>query len=347
MKKILEIKNIEMSFSNENVLNNINLDIFENEFVTLLGPSGCGKTTLLNIIGGFIKQKSGDVLLYGDSLNNIPPYKREVNTVFQNYSLFPHLNVFDNIAFGLRNKKVDEKVIKEEVAKVLKLVKLTGYEKRNIKELSGGQKQRVAIARAVINKPKVLLLDEPLSALDLKLRQDMQYELKDLQKSLGITFVFVTHDQEEALTMSDKIVVMKDGDILQIGTPEEVYNNPQNYFVANFIGESNIIKSVVRDNSVSVMDKEYKIDTTGFNESEIVELVVRPEDIYVVDKEHGFINGIVDDVTFKGVHYEIIVLVGEKEFVIHSLKHPEIGSEIGMVFHQEDVHIMRCDDGEI
>ncbi|MFV0425305.1 MAG: ABC transporter ATP-binding protein [Bacilli bacterium] len=348
MKKILEIRDVSMNYSNEMVLENISLDIYENEFVTLLGPSGCGKTTLLNIIGGFVKQRSGEVKLYDKSISNVAPYEREVNTVFQNYSLFPHLNVFDNIAFGLKNKGVKKNVIEEEVLKVLALVKLQGYEKRNIKELSGGQKQRVAIARAVVNKPKVLLLDEPLSALDLKLRQDMQYELKDLQKSLGITFVFVTHDQEEALTMSDKVVVMNQGNILQIGSPEEVYNTPENNFVANFIGESNVLKAKIIDNeSVEVLGDKYEISTENFEENEIVELVIRPEDIYVVDKEHGYLFGVVDDITFKGVHYEIIVMVKEKEFVIHALKQVEVGSEVGLIFHQEDVHIMKVDNENV
>ncbi len=348
MNKILEIKNVSMNYSNNTVLNNVSLDIYENEFVTLLGPSGCGKTTLLNIIGGFVKQKSGDVFLYGKCINSIAPYMREINTVFQNYALFPHLNVFDNIAFGLKNKGVSKGEINAEVAKVLKLVKLEGFDKRNVKELSGGQKQRVAIARAVINKPKVLLLDEPLSALDLKLRQDMQYELKDLQKSLGITFVFVTHDQEEALTMSDKVVVMNDGDILQIGSPEEVYNTPNNYFVANFIGESNILKATVKNQDlVEFLHTTYEVDTGEINVGTNVEMVVRPEDIYVVEKEYGQITGIVDDITFKGVHYEIIVMVGNQEFIIHALKQVEVGSEVGLVFHKEDVHIMRCCDGKV
>lgn len=348
MNKILEIKNVSMNYSNNVVLDDVSLDIFENEFVTLLGPSGCGKTTLLNIIGGFVKQKSGDVSLYGKCMNGIAPYMREINTVFQNYALFPHLNVYDNIAFGLKNKGVSKEDIKTEVAKVLKLVKLEGFDKRNVKELSGGQKQRVAIARAVINKPKVLLLDEPLSALDLKLRQDMQYELKDLQKSLGITFVFVTHDQEEALTMSDKVVVMNNGNILQIGTPEEVYNTPNNYFVANFIGESNILKAEVKEKDlVQFLHTTYEVSTEGFNIGSKVELVVRPEDIYVVEKEYGQVTGIVDDITFKGVHYEIIVMVENQEFIIHALKQVEIGSEVGLVFHKEDVHIMGGLDGEV
>ncbi|MFV0499770.1 MAG: ABC transporter ATP-binding protein [Bacilli bacterium] len=341
MKKILEIKNVSMNYFGEIILNNINLDIYENEFVTLLGPSGCGKTTLLNIIGGFVKHKSGNVKLYDRVIDNLNPYDREVNTVFQNYALFPHLNVYDNIAFGLKNKNVSKKDIKNEVDSVLKLVKLSGYEKRNIKELSGGQKQRVAIARAVINKPDVLLLDEPLSALDLKLRQDMQYELKDLQKSLGITFVFVTHDQEEALTMSDKIVVMNNGEIQQIGTPEEVYNEPKNKFVASFIGENNIINSsVIGLNTVSIFGKKFEIDVAKLKKGANIKLVIRPEDIYIVNKEHGFLCGIVDDITFKGVHYEIIVLVEEFEFVIHALKQVIVGSEVGLIFHQEDVHIM-------
>lgn len=345
MKKILEIKNVSAAFGKEQVLNDVSLDIYENEFVTLLGPSGCGKTTLLNIIGGFIKESAGEVALFGKSINETPPYEREINTVFQNYSLFPHLNVFDNIAFGLKNKGVKKDVIKSEVSKILKLVKLEGYETRNVKRLSGGQKQRVAIARAVINKPKVLLLDEPLSALDLKLRQDMQYELKDLQKSLGITFVFVTHDQEEALTMSDKVVVMNGGEILQVGTPEEVYNTPCDHFVANFIGESNIIKSkVISNNKVEFLNTEYEVLEHEHNVNDIVNLVVRPEDIYLVDKEHGYITGVVDYVTFKGVHYEIIVMVGNLEFVIHALKQVEIGSEVGMVFHKEDIHLMESED---
>ncbi len=338
MEKILEIKNLKMSYDNECVLDNISLDIAKNEFVTLLGPSGCGKTTLLQIIGGFISQDSGIIKFENKDITDVKPYEREINTVFQNYALFPHLNVFDNVAFGLKNKGVKKDIIKQEVDKVLKLVKLKGYEKRNVKMLSGGQKQRVAIARAVINKPKILLLDEPLSALDLKLRQDMQYELKDLQKKLGITFIFVTHDQEEALTMSDRIVVLNEGEILQIGSPEDIYNDPANYFVASFIGESNIFEAKVTKTGVRFLDVDIEIETEFELNSE-VQVVVRPEDIYVCNKEKGMLTGIVDDITFKGVHYEIIVMINDVEIIIHSLKKVNVGEEIG-IYIDPDIHVM-------
>jgi spermidine/putrescine transport system ATP-binding protein len=285
MKKILEIKNVNKSFDDNKVLHNVTLSIQENEFVTLLGPSGCGKTTLLRIIGGFETIDSGAVEFDGEDLMNIPAYKREINTVFQNYALFPHLNVFENIAFGLKIQKQDNIVISENVQKALKLVKLEGFEQRRINTLSGGQKQRVAIARAIVNKPRLLLLDEPLGALDLKLRQDMQYELKEMQRELGISFVFVTHDQEEALTMSDRVVVFNEGEIQQIGTPEDIYNEPINRFTASFIGESNIVSGIMKkDYLVHFEGIDFECVDKGFNPNEAVDIVIRPEDIILTAK---------------------------------------------------------------
>ena len=307
-KKLIEFRNIVKSFDGQIVLKGINLDIYENEFVTLLGPSGCGKTTLLRILGGFLEADEGKVIFDGEEISQKPPYERELNTVFQKYALFPHLSVYENIAFGLKIKKLSKDVIEQKVMKMLKLIGLEGYEDKNAMLLSGGQQQRVAIARALVNEPKVLLLDEPLAALDLKLRKEMQYELKRIQQEVGITFIFVTHDQEEALTMSDKIVVMKSGEILQVGTPQEIYNEPANKFVANFIGESNIISGVMKeDYKVRFDDITFDCVDHGFRENEPVDVVIRPEDIDIVDIKDGKMTGEVLSVLFKGVHYEIIV----------------------------------------
>ena len=307
-KKLIEFRNIVKNFDGQIVLKGVNLDIYENEFVTLLGPSGCGKTTLLRILGGFLEADEGKVIFDGEEISQKPPYERELNTVFQKYALFPHLRVYENIAFGLKIKKMSKDVIEQKVMKMLKLIGLEGYENKNTTLLSGGQQQRVAIARALVNEPKVLLLDEPLAALDLKLRKEMQYELKRIQQEVGITFIFVTHDQEEALTMSDKIVVMKNGEIQQVGTPEEIYNEPANRYVANFIGESNILPGVMlEDYKVRFDDITFDCVDFGFRENEKVDVVIRPEDIDIVDVKDGKMTGEVLSVLFKGVHYEIIV----------------------------------------
>ncbi|MBB5182507.1 ABC transporter ATP-binding protein [Catenisphaera adipataccumulans] len=307
-KKIIQFRHIVKNFDDQQVLKGIDLDIYENEFVTLLGPSGCGKTTLLRILGGFLEPTAGQVIFNGEDIAQVPAYKRELNTVFQRYALFPHLNVYDNIAFGLNIKKMSKDVIDQKVMKMLKLIGLEGFEKKNVTLMSGGQQQRVAIARALVNEPRVLLLDEPLGALDLKLRKEMQYELKRIQQEVGITFIFVTHDQEEALTMSDKIVVMKDGEIQQVGTPEEIYNEPVNHYVARFIGESNIIPGrMVADEKVFFDDTVFDCVDKGFKENERVDVIIRPEDIDIVPKEQGKLTGEVLSVLFKGVHYEIMV----------------------------------------
>ncbi len=342
MKRLVEIKNVFKSYDDNLVLKNINLYINENEFVTLLGPSGCGKTTLLRLIGGFEDADQGTIFFNGRSILEVPAYERNINTVFQKYALFPHLNVYENIAFGLRIKKCPKEEIEQEVRRVLKLVKLEGFEKRHINKLSGGQQQRVAIARAVVNKPKLLLLDEPLGALDLKLRQDMQYELKAMQQKLGISFIFVTHDQEEALTMSDTVVVMDDGVIQQIGTPEDIYNEPKNRFTADFIGESNIIHAVMKqDKLVHFEGLDHICVDVGFNKNEQVDVVIRPEDIVLQESNDKKINGIVDDITFKGVHYEIIVMVGSKEYVVHSTDKQEIGDQVSLHFDPDEIHVMK------
>ena len=306
--KIIEFRNIVKSFDSQVVLKGINLDIYENEFVTLLGPSGCGKTTLLRILGGFLEADEGSVIFDGEEISNKPSYERELNTVFQKYALFPHLSVYENIAFGLKIKKVGKDIIDQKVMKMLKLIGLEGFENKNTTLLSGGQQQRVAIARALVNEPKVLLLDEPLAALDLKLRKEMQYELKRIQQEVGITFIFVTHDQEEALTMSDKIVVMKNGEIQQIGSPQDIYNEPANRFVANFIGESNILSgTMIDDYKVMFDDIVFDCVDYGFKKNEKVDVVIRPEDIDIVDVKDGKMTGEVLSVLFKGVHYEIMV----------------------------------------
>ncbi|MEG0709282.1 MAG: ABC transporter ATP-binding protein [Longicatena sp.] len=305
---LIQFKNIVKEFDGQLVLKGINLDIYENEFVTLLGPSGCGKTTLLRILGGFLTQSDGSIIFDGEEITNVPPYKRELNTVFQKYALFPHMNVYDNIAFGLKIKKMSKDVIEQKVLKMLKLIGLEGYERRDVTSLSGGQQQRIAIARALVNEPKLLLLDEPLGALDLKLRKEMQYELKKIQQEVGITFIYVTHDQEEALTMSDKIVVMKDGEIQQVGTSTDIYNEPENRYVASFIGESNIIPGkMLEDYKVQFDENAYDCVDFGFKKNEAVDVVIRPEDLDIVTEEQGKMTGIVKSVLFKGVHYEIMV----------------------------------------
>ena len=343
---IIELKNVSKIFDEKEALKSINLDIKEKEFVTLLGPSGCGKTTTLRIIGGFETASSGEVFFDGVNINSIPPYKRQINTVFQKYALFPHLNIYENIAFGLKIKKVDKATIDKKVKKMLSLVNLEGFEKRDINSLSGGQQQRIAIARALVNEPKVLLLDEPLGALDLKLRQDMQYELKTMQQELGITFIYVTHDQEEALTMSDRIVVMSDGKIQQIGTPEDIYNEPVNRFVADFIGEINMVTAtMIEDYKVMFNNRIFECVDKGFKPNEKVDVVIRPEDINIVTKENGKITGLVTDVVFKGVHYEVIVVdqQNNKEWIIHTIHHTKAGIEVGLDFTSEAIHVMRME----
>lgn len=338
---IISLRNAVVEYDDEVILKSINLDIIDKQFVTLLGPSGCGKTTTLRIIGGFVQMKSGDLLFNGKNINNVPSHKREVNTVFQKYALFPHLNVYENVAFGLRIQKLPEKEIKSRVQEMLSLVNLKGYEKRSINSLSGGQQQRVAIARALVNRPKVLLLDEPLGALDLKLRKEMQIELKRIQQNLEITFIYVTHDQEEALTMSDTVVVMKDGTIQQVGTPQDIYNEPVNAFVADFIGESNIIDGIMRkDFLVEFAGKEFECVDGGFEPNEIVNVVIRPEDIKIVPSVMGDITGVVETVIFKGVHYEMIVDACGYKWTIHSTQSEEEGSIIGMKVTPMDIHIM-------
>ena len=342
MKKIVEIKNITKSFDGEVVLDNINLDIYDNEFITLLGPSGCGKTTLLRIIGGFETPDSGDVIFMGENINGLPPHKRNVNTVFQRYALFPHLNVFENVAFSLREKKVPKAEIQKAVTEMLSLVALKGFEKRAVTSLSGGQQQRVAIARALVNQPKVLLLDEPLSALDLKLRKDMQVELKNIQKATGITFIFVTHDQEEALSMSDTVVVMTEGHIQQIGTPVDIYNEPQNAFVADFIGESNILDGVMlEDYKVRFSGHTFECVDKGFEKNEPVDVVVRPEDVDIVPLEKGMLQGLITSVTFMGVHYEIIVDINGFKWMIQTTDYAAEGEKVGIFIEPDAIHIMK------
>ncbi len=342
MQNIISMKDINVAFDGETILNNISLDIKDKEFVTLLGPSGCGKTTTLRIIGGFITPDSGTVSFDGKVINDVPPYKRNVNTVFQRYALFPHLNVYDNIAFGLRVKKMPEKEIQGRVAEMLELVNLRGFEKRSVNRLSGGQQQRVAIARALVNRPKVLLLDEPLGALDLKLRKEMQTELKRIQQQLEITFIYVTHDQEEALTMSDTVVVMNKGDIQQIGTPVDIYNEPINAFVADFIGESNILDGIMRrDLLVEIGGKEFECVDKGFGENTPVDVVIRPEDVKLIPSEDAKITGIVESVTFKGVHYEMVVEAYDFSWLVHSTKAAELGEAVGISFDPYDIHIMK------
>ena len=343
MKKIIELKNITKSFDGEQpVLKNINLDIYDNEFLTLLGPSGCGKTTLLRLIGGFEAPDEGDVIFLGERINNMPPHKRNVNTVFQKYALFPHLNVFENVAFPLREKKLPKDEIETRVREMLSLVALNGFEKRSVTRLSGGQQQRVAIARALVAHPRVLLLDEPLGALDLKLRKDMQVELKKIQKQTGITFIFVTHDQEEALSMSDTVVVMSEGKIHQIGTPVDIYNEPVNAFVADFIGESNILDGVMlSDYKVRFSGQVFECLDKGFEKNEPVDVVVRPEDVDIVPLEQGQLTGVVTSVTFMGVHYEIIVDVGGFKWMIQTTDFVDVDETIGIQLEPDAIHIMK------
>ena len=341
-KKIIELKNVAKSYDGEIILDHINLDVHEKEFMTLLGPSGCGKTTTLRIIAGFVTPDTGDVLFEGTKINDVPAYKRHVNTVFQKYALFPHLNVYENIAFALRLNKVSEEEIYNRVEEMLAMVNLRGFEKKDVNLLSGGQQQRVAIARALINKPKVLLLDEPLGALDLKLRKDMQNELKNIQRKTGITFIYVTHDQEEALSMSDTVVVMADGKIQQIGTPTDIYNEPQNAFVADFIGESNIIDGIMLDDYKAKFSGHiFDCLDKGFDKNEAVDVVIRPEDVDVVAPEKGMLQGVVDSVTFKGVHYEIIVTINNFKWMIQSTDYVAPQQNIGLFIEPDAIHIMK------
>ncbi|MBP3697427.1 MAG: ABC transporter ATP-binding protein [Clostridia bacterium] len=339
---IIDLKNISVKFGDNQVLKDLNLYIRDKEFITFLGPSGCGKTTTLRIIAGFIEPDEGEVIFEGKKINGVPPHKRQVNTIFQRYALFPHLNVYENVAFGLRIKKIPEKQIKETVEEMLALVNLKGFNKRNINSLSGGQQQRVAIARALAVKPRVLLLDEPLGALDLKLRKDMQVELKNIQQRLGITFIYVTHDQEEALSMSDTVVVMDSGVIQQIGTPLDIYNEPKNAFVADFIGESNILDGVMlSDGLVEFSGARFECLDKGFAKNEAVDVVVRPEDVDVVDPQKGMLSGEVTSVTFKGVHFEIIVDIGGFKWMIQTTDYQPEGSVIGLYIEPDAIHIMK------
>ena len=342
MGKIIELKNVSKSFDGEVVLDHINLEIDDNEFLTLLGPSGCGKTTTLRLIGGFEQPDEGELLFMGRRINDVPPHKRNVNTVFQKYALFPHLNVFENVAFPLRERRAPRAEIEEKVREMLSLVMLSGFANRRVTSLSGGQQQRVAIARALIGRPKVLLLDEPLGALDLKLRKDMQQELKKIQKATGITFVFVTHDQEEALTMSDTIVVMSEGRIQQIGSPTDIYNEPKNAFVADFIGESNILDGVMlSDFSVHFSGQTFRCVDAGFGEREQVDVVVRPEDVDIVPVEAGKLQGVVTSVTFMGVHYEVIVDIGGFKWMIQTTDYVAEGEHVGLEIVPDAIHIMK------
>ncbi len=341
-KEMVTLVDLRKEFGETEALAGINLSIQKNEFLTLLGPSGCGKTTALRIIGGFETPTSGQVLFDGKDITSLPPYKRKVNTVFQKYSLFPNMNVFENIAFGLRLRKMSGTEISEKVAEMLKLINLPGYENRSVDTLSGGQQQRVAIARALVLKPEVLLLDEPLGALDLQLRKDMQIELKKIQKALGITFIFVTHDQEEALTMSDTVVVMKDGKIQQKGTPIDIYNEPTNAFVADFIGESNILDGIMKaDYLVHFFGVDFTCEDKGFAKDEPVDVVIRPEDVKIVPVDNAPMKGTVTSVTFKGVHYEMQVDCCDFNMIIHSTLCEKEGSYIGMDLGPNDIHIMK------
>lgn len=344
MKKIIDLKDVTVKFGENTILENLNLYINEKEFITLLGPSGCGKTTTLRAIAGFVKPDSGDIIFEGKRINDVPPHKRKVNTIFQRYALFSHMNVYENIAFCPKMQKLPKQEVRQTVAKMLELVNLKGFEKRSIDSLSGGQQQRVAIARALANKPHVLLLDEPLSALDLKLRKDMQRELKNIQQELGITFIYVTHDQEEALSMSDTVVVMDKGKIQQIGTPEDIYNEPVNAFVADFIGESNIVDAIMlEDYLVTFGGVKFKCLDAGFEKNELVEAVVRPEDIQIVEPgASASLTGKITGVTFKGVHFEILVDVGGFIWMIQTTReHLKEGDTIGMYIEPDAIHIMK------
>ena len=341
-KELIRLRDLCMAFDDELVLDNINLYINDSEFLTLLGPSGCGKTTTLRIIGGFTTPTSGDVTFDGVRINDVPPHKRQINTVFQKYALFPHLNVFENVAFGLRLKKMTEEEIRPKVLEMLEIVGLKGFERRSIYQLSGGQQQRVAIARSLVNQPRVLLLDEPLGALDLKLRKEMQLELKRLQREMNITFVYVTHDQEEALTMSDTVVVMSGGKIQQIGSPQDIYNEPKNAFVARFIGDSNIVDGVMlKDFLVNFGGHDFTCVDRGFKVNEPVQVVIRPEDVQIVPPSVGMLTGLVREVIFKGVHFEMHVDVEGYEWIIHSTQASQPGELIGMNIGPDEIHIMK------
>ena len=341
-KALIRLSDLTMAFDGETVLDRLNLTINDREFLTLLGPSGCGKTTTLRIIAGFLTPDSGDVFFDGQRINNLPPYKRKINTVFQKYALFPHLDVFDNIAFGLRISKLPKQEILDRVTEMLSIVSLKGFEHRKVTSLSGGQQQRVAIARALVNRPKVLLLDEPLGALDLRLRKDMQNELKRIQQAMGITFIYVTHDQEEALTMSDTVVVMDKGHIQQIGTPQDIYNEPQNAFVADFIGESNILDGIMRaDFCVEFFGHRYQCLDQGFAANEPVDVVIRPEDIDIVHPQNGLLLGTVTNVTFKGVHYDIIVDLGGFKWLVQTTDFQPVGAEVGIQLEPDAIHVMK------
>ena len=347
-KELIRLTNLTMTFEDgETILDNINLYINNKEFLTLLGPSGCGKTTTLRIIGGFLTPTSGDVFFNGQRINDVPSYKRKINTVFQRYALFPHLDVYDNIAFGLRLAKLSEEEIDDRVTEMLEIVSLKGFENRRVTSLSGGQQQRVAIARALVNRPQVLLLDEPLGALDLRLRKDMQNELKNIQQRMGITFIYVTHDQEEALTMSDTIVVMNKGKIQQIGTPQDIYNEPKNAFVADFIGESNILDGVMLDDYlVKFFGRKFQCVDKGFEKNEPVDVVIRPEDIDLVKPEEGTLKGVVTHLIFKGVHYEMEVLANNYEWLVHSTDMFPVGTEVGIHVDPFDIQIMKKPESE-
>ena len=340
-KPIIELKGLTKNFEDQQVLKGIDLTIHENEFLTLLGPSGCGKTTTLRIIAGFEEPSSGEVLFDGIDITKVPPFRREVNTIFQKYALFPFLNVYENVAFGLKIKKMDKTVIDQKVTNMLELMGLKDYAKRDVSSLSGGQQQRVAIARALVNEPKVLLLDEPLGALDAKLRKGMQTELKKIQKEVGITFIFVTHDQEEALSMSDTVVVMNEGVIQQVGTPEDIYNEPENRFVADFIGDSNIIEAVMKkDLLVSFDGEDFECVDKGFKLNEDVEVVIRPEDIDIVKPKDAKVKGVVKSIIFKGVHHEIVVETPNRDYLIHTTDYYEPGLKVGLTFGPDEIHVM-------
>ncbi|MDA3972948.1 ABC transporter ATP-binding protein [Enterococcus thailandicus] len=345
---IIAFDRVVKRYDDETILKKVSFEIEQGKFYTLLGPSGCGKTTILRIIAGFTEATEGDIYFEGKRLNDLPANKRQVNTVFQDYALFPHMNVFDNVAFGLQIKKMPKNDIRKKVTDALRMVQLPGYETREISEMSGGQRQRVAIARAIVNEPKVLLLDEPLSALDLKLRTDMQYELRELQQRLGITFIFVTHDQEEALAMSDEIFVMNKGKIVQSGTPVDIYDEPINHFVADFVGESNIVDGVmIEDNLVEFVGKQFECVDGGMRSNEPVEVVLRPEDLTITTPDKGKLVVTVDTQLFRGVHYEIICFDEQhNEWMVHSTKKAKEGSKVGLSFEPEDIHVMRFNESE-
>lgn len=340
--RIIETKAIHKYFGHDHVVKDLNIWVKENRFLTLLGPSGCGKTTTLRMIGGFEKPTTGVIDFYGQPIQDTPPYLRPINTVFQKYALFPHLNIYENIAFGLRIQKVGEEEIKRRVGKMLELVNLTGFEKRATTSLSGGQQQRIAIARALVNEPKVLLLDEPLGALDLKLRKEMQHELKDMQRELGITFIYVTHDQEEALTMSDKIIVMNKGAVQQIGRPTDIYNEPENAFVADFIGESNIIQGAMLDDYlVHFSGHDFVCVDKGFDRDQAVDVVIRPEDVLLKPLSQKGLHGVVVSTVFKGVHYEMLVACQGQEWLVHSTQAVTPGEHVSLDIKSEDIHVMK------